>query len=86
MPESRLFPNSGSLVLGPRAVKSCCATAPHVMLQPMGVSPIAAVALDRLPSRSVYWYFVRRDGVPSSSGIAARIWEQCDRSDQGRRS
>jgi hypothetical protein len=68
-----IVPKSGSLVLGPRAVKSCCATAPHVMLQPMGVSPIAAVALDRLPSRSVYWYFVRRDGMPSSSGIAARI-------------
>jgi hypothetical protein len=43
------------------------------MFQAMGASPIAALALDRLPSRSVYWYFVRRDGVPSSSGIAARI-------------
>jgi hypothetical protein len=56
------------------------------MFQAMGAPHIAALALDRLPSRSVYWYFVRRDGVPSSSGIAARIWEQCDRSDQGRRS
>jgi hypothetical protein len=37
---------------------------------------IAAAALDRLPSRSVYWYFVRRDGVPSWSGIAARIGQQ----------
>jgi hypothetical protein len=43
------------------------------MFHAMGASPIAAVALDRLPSRSVYWYFVRRDGMPSSSGIAARI-------------
>jgi hypothetical protein len=47
----------------------------------LGASPIAAVGLDRLPSRSVYWYFVRRDGRPSSSGIAARIWQQSGRSD-----
>jgi hypothetical protein len=71
-----IVPKSGSLVLGSRAVKSCRATAPNVMFQAMGASPIAAVALDRLPSRSVYWYFVRCDGMPSWSGIAARIWEQ----------
>ena len=80
MPESGLFPNLGRWC-GSRVVKSCCAAAPHVMFQAMDASPIAALALDRPPSRSVYWYFVRRDGMPSLSGdgmpslsgIAARI-------------
>lgn len=72
MPESGLFPNLGRWC-GSRVAKSCCAAAPHVMFQAMDASPIAALALDRPPSRSVYWYFVRRDGMPSLSGIAARI-------------
>ena len=52
---------------------SCTTSVCDVMPARRWVPRIAAVALDRLPSRSVYWYFVRRDGMPSWSGIAARI-------------